>query len=603
MKHMKYIKYITFVILITLHTSCSDKEKFFLSSSKELLEFRLDKTNNSDLEEDIIAIIEDNKIKLTIKDNVDREKLIATFNHSGDKVLVNNIEQESGSTYNNFDEKIEYIIVAADQTTNTYTVEIEEISTSKEMLTFSFKKEYNPELKEDIVAKIENDIIKLSILQTINIESLIATFEHTGTRIIIKDQEQESNFSSNNFNDNIVYTIVAQDESIRTYSIEIDWIKVIKVNLPHIYVDIDNNEPMETVDKKRELNAVIRIDGKGEYDNYEGETTIRGRGNTTWSMPKKPYRLKLKEAASLMGLPPYKNWVLLNEYLDGSMLYNSIPFKAAQLLDIPYTNTIIPVELTINGEYRGVYAFTEHKEVGEGRIDIGEDGWLLEMDVYYDEDWKFKSENFQLPMMIQYPKGKNMNNEQLLVIEKDFNQLETLIYDESFPNNKYLEYFDDMSFINYIIVYELTRNPEINHPKSTYINKLKDGKYRMGIIWDFDWGYGYTGSSGGYYVLEHINKPLFSSDERSGARFFNKLISDPHMQSLFKERWNWFKNNKMDELKEYVTEYAHIVGKGLEKDHAVWGDRGASSDAEVNINKIMDWIEGRANYLDTLYGF
>lgn len=256
----------------------------------------------------------------------------------------------------------------------------------------------------------------------------------------------------------------------------------------NIYVEIEGHQ--EVVEKKEELSAYIQIDGKGKFDDYEGETIIRRRGNSSWAMVKKPYRLKLNSKASLMGLPEYKNWVLLNEYLDGTMLYNSIPFKVGHLLEIPYTNTMIPVELTINGEYWGVYAFTEHKEVGEGRIDIGGDGVLLELDSYYDEDWKFKSDNYSLPVMAQYPKSKNVTNGQFDVIRQDFNTFEQLVYDSSFPNNNYGDYFDDLSFVNYMIVYELTLNMEINHPKSTYMNKLAGGKYRMGIIWDFDWGYG-----------------------------------------------------------------------------------------------------------------
>ncbi|NLA16127.1 MAG: spore coat protein CotH [Bacteroidales bacterium] len=476
------------------------------------------------------------------------------------------------------------------------------VSSDKELLSFSIEKENNSWLKISVAAEIEGHTIKLALPEAKSNESLVATFTHNGAGVFVGGVEQESGVTANNFSKPLEYTVMAQDESTQSYTVQVSLVSVEKANLPHIYIAIENGEPMETRDKKRELNAVVRVEGKKKYASYEGACTIRGRGNSTWGMPKQPYRIKLKEAASLMGLPAYKDWVLLNEYLDGSMLYNSIPFKAGQLLGIPYTNTMVPVELTINGEYRGVYAFTEHKEVGEGRIDVGDGGLLLELDVYYDEDWKFWSAYSYLPVMIQYPKSKNMTEQLLQAIRGDFNNLDRLVQASSFPNNEYLDYFDDLSFVNYMIVYELTKNGEINHPKSTYINKPAGGKYRMGIIWDFDWGYGFE-EEYMHYILVRANEPLFWGPDKEGlgTRFFGRLMSDPHMQQLFKERWEWFKAEKMDLLKDYVIEYAQAVAPALADDHAIWGPRSASSNPQTNLQRILDWLDARAAYIDSAY--
>lgn len=118
------------------------------------------------------------------------------------------------------------------------------------------------------------------------------------------------------------------------------------------------------------------------------------------------------------------------------------------------------------------------------------DGLLLELDSYSDEVWKFRSEKYELPVMLQFPKEKDMTREKRDEIKNDFDKFEVLVFDPEFPDNDYLDYFDDLSFVNYMIVYHLTLNREINHPKSTYINKLAGGKYTMGIIWDFNHGFG-----------------------------------------------------------------------------------------------------------------
>jgi len=365
--------------------------------------------------------------------------------------------------------------------------------------------------------------------------------------------------------------------------------------IPHIQINVDDKAEINTKDYY--LSAEIIIDGKNKYNSYEGKTGIRGRGNYTWQLPKKPYKLKLESAEPLFGMASYKTWILLAEYLDGSMLYNAIPFETAKMLGIPYTNNVVPVELTVNGEYQGFYAFMEHKQVGPNRIDIGDDGLLLELDIYYDEDWQFTSDKFDLPVMIKYPKSKNMTNDKLNNIKTDFEVFEALIADPSFPNNNYLDYFDDLSFANYMIVYELTHNTEIVHPKSTYINKKAGGKYRMGIIWDFDWGFGFP-SNEQHYDLSSVNNPLMGSGNELGTVFFSKLMDDPHMKSIFKDRWNWFKANKFEELKKHVINYADIVRQAIEADHEVWGPRNSSGDIDIDLQNALTWLDARANYID-----
>ena len=121
----------------------------------------------------------------------------------------------------------------------------------------------------------------------------------------------------------------------------------------------------------------------------------------------------------------------------------------------------------------------------------------------------------------------------------------------------------------------------------------------MGIIWDFDWGYGYSGS-GNHYVISRSSNPLFSTGSNAGTRFFSRIMSDPHIKSLFKERWEWFKANKMDELEAYVKDYADIIADGLADDHARWGKRNGTSDPDANLNRLLEWLNARTAYIDNM---
>ncbi len=469
-------------------------------------------------------------------------------------------------------------------------------SSEKELFSFSFPDSLNPYLSKTITGEIEDSKIRLALPGLTNQKDLIASFDFKGKELLINGVPQKSGGTENDFSENLIYQLKAEDGSIKEYAIQIELIP----EIPHLYIQTENDEKITSKDNY--ITADLKIDGKEIHKDFEGRTGIRGRGNSSWALPKKPYKLKLDSKEGLFGLVPAKKWILLAEYLDGSMLYNAVPFKMGEMLGIPYTNHIIPVEVTLNGEYQGFYAFTEHKEVKEGRIDIGEEGWLLELDSYFDEPLKFKSDKYQLPVMLQYPKADDMSPEEGLAVlhevKKDFEKLENLIFDDSFPRNGYLDLFDHFAFVNYMLVYQLTKNSEISHPKSTYINKKKDGKYNMGIIWDFDWGFGYSNTQ--HYRLSTANSALLYGDA-PGTQFFNRIMEDPYIRAVFKVRWDWFRINHFEELKAYVKAYAEQVSQAYKKDHDIWGKRDSTGDLEKDLDRLLTWLDARAEYLDNLF--
>jgi hypothetical protein len=255
---------------------------------------------------------------------------------------------------------------------------------------------------------------------------------------------------------------------------------------------------------------------------------------------------------------------------------------------MPFTNTIVPVEVTINNEYYGLYMLTEQVEVKTNRVNVGDDGLLLNLDTNYDEEWQFKSNSFDLPVTIKYP--KDMDADKLTSIGSQFETLEALVAQADFPNNQYLDYIDDVSIAKYLIVYMLTGNEEINHPKSTYIHKTSDGKFKMGPIWDFDWGFAFEGS---FQHFSSFDRPLFwAPSSKSGTQFFSRLLSDPKIEVLIKEHWGVFKENHLDELMNYIDDYAAKTKGAKARDLTLWGN----NNTEVSALKL--WIENRVSYID-----
>lgn len=173
----------------------------------------------------------------------------------------------------------------------------------------------------------------------------------------------------------ITVTITAADGSVRweltTYCSE----------LPVVYVETNDGAAVNSNTVAKD--AVIRIQGNKEFNNqdtwYVGETTIKGRGNSTWSFAqqnnlKKPYKLKLSEKANLLGLGTgaNKHWVLLANAIDHTNMRNELAHTFAKKIGMETTVGDTGVVLILNGEYQGIYELSEHVRVGNARVNVFE---------------------------------------------------------------------------------------------------------------------------------------------------------------------------------------------------------------------------------------
>lgn len=360
-------------------------------------------------------------------------------------------------------------------------------------------------------------------------------------------------------------------------------------SLPQLDIATSGNAPINSTADY--VTATLSIDGLGVFDNYKGGAQIRGRGNSTWNLPKKPYKFKLDKKEKLLGLAAEKDWVLLANYLDGTHLLNAVSMKTGQLMGLPFTNHIEPVEVNLNGQYLGLYMLTEQIEVKNNRVNIGDDGILLQLEQYYDEAWKFRSSGFRLPVMVMHPELTSAT--ELEPIKAQFQQMETLIARSDFPNNNYADFIDAESVAHYFLVYMLTDNRELNHPKSTFMYKTKTGKWTMGPIWDFDWAFAYEKTQKHF---SNFDQPMLWSPASDGTRFFGQLMSAPAVKTAMKQKWADFKAQKLPELLAYVDTYAAKIEKARERDYQKW--KRGNADFKNDVATLKRWLQDRAGYVD-----
>lgn len=332
-------------------------------------------------------------------------------------------------------------------------------------------------------------------------------------------------------------------------------------------------------DKENPANNVSKADLKDK---------IRGRGNTTWIFPKKPYRIKFDKKTSLFGLAAAENWVLLAEYLDPTLIMNMTAFKLGNVLSLPYNHTYRHIKLYLNEEYKGIYGLTEHNEVGEGRVDIDEnEGWFVEMSLEYDEEPKFRTANYDLPVMIKSPKAVpiDIDNPAYDFVKKDINELLDSMASVKFPENGYRDLIDINTFIDFLLANEVVMNHELGHPKSVYLYKDKNGRISVGPLWDFDYAFSYDETT-------HFTTYKARSWKHS---FFERFFEDPVFAAKYKDRWNE-KYPEISAISEFIYNYGMELEESVAENFKMWNP---SNNYAQQITNMKEWWNNRCLWLNT----
>lgn len=106
---------------------------------------------------------------------------------------------------------------------------------------------------------------------------------------------------------------------------------------------------------------------------YAHTPRYKGRGNSTWDAPKKPFKVRsLDRLQTPFGFPASRDWALMADYYDQSYLRTAIAFELGRRATGRWTPRSHTVRLTWNGIYRGLYRYSETVDVQAGRVDIRE---------------------------------------------------------------------------------------------------------------------------------------------------------------------------------------------------------------------------------------
>ena len=247
-------------------------------------------------------------------------------------------------------------------------------------------------------------------------------------------------------------------------------------------------------------NGTLTLDSDNPDWNFDDvDVRLRGRGNSTWiaAPNKRPLRIRFETPQEMFGQEAHRDWILLANAFDGSLLRTHFTFYFASLLgdSTIYVPSSQFVHLYINGQYVGVYQLTDERDNGPGRGNVRIDGdpavseYWLEMDMRTDDFFSINGRYYDIRM----PSGNNLTQahinyayEFLLAVSeairaRDWNRITALI--------------DVQSFVDFYIVQEWSKELDIIDVSvsSVFMQILGQGENRrlvMGPFWDFDESFG-----------------------------------------------------------------------------------------------------------------
>ncbi len=470
-----------------------------------------------------------------------------------------------------------------------------------ELLSLSFKSIQNPSiLTEDLYANIlDENICECMIPHIVFDKKLIPTFKFTGEAVYVDNKEIISGETKLDFSKPVKLDILGEDGEMVSYTVNVRAF----TGLPVITINTVNGVAVNSKDKYRDatIKIVEDITTRASGDVFETSVRIKGRGNTTWYQPKKPYKLKFNEKVSLFGEAKDKEWVLLANYWDPSLVRNDVAMFMGKKSLLAYSSSSHYAEVILNGVYIGTYEVMEQQKIGENRVNVTDNGFLLEVDAKAESgDVTFRIGSIPQPINIKDP-DVPANSEAYNYIVNFMQTVENALYGANWldKENGWQKYMDMDSFVDWYLINEISRNNDAVFFTSCFMHHAPGGKLFMGPLWDYDLAFGnYAGQNSnaeGFYIKDNIG-------------WYIRLFSDPEFVKRVKERYEYFYSIK-DEILNRLNESAKYLELSAVENHNKWGvlytipQFGYSAfGAYYNeVSYLRQWLIDRMEWLKTAY--
>ena len=389
---------------------------------------------------------------------------------------------------------------------------------------------------------------------------------------------------------------------------------------------------MKVINNANGINKLT--DNTYEYNGYIG---IETRGNTSQLFfEKKSYNVETRTDlgtnlnVSLLGLPSENDWVLYGPYSDKSMIRNVLAYHLgnSQGRWSPRTKYC---EVFLNDEYRGIYVLTEKIKIDKNRVDIAklkpEDisgdeltgGYIMRIDRDSPGSWNspFMGRTGHVDVPISYldPPYDELSTEQRTYIRDYITDFEYALHDDDFrdPVKGYYPYADIISFVDYFIITEISRDLD-GYRCSVYFHKDKDskgGKLVMSPFWDYNLGFGNGDFMEADNPIGWTEDGIGNGDWYEPPFWWDRLRQDPYFNTVLKNRWTELRSKEFsnERIFEFIDSCADYLDDAQKRNFQkfnilnkyVWPNPYIGGNYFNEVYHLESWIASRLDWLDAQF--
>ena len=357
----------------------------------------------------------------------------------------------------------------------------------------------------------------------------------------------------------------------------------------------------------------LDLDGK-EYTNVR----VKGRGNSSWKMPRRSYQIKLHNRDSVLGMPPAKKWLLIANYADASMMRNKLMYDlAGQMMDFAPQAKF--ADVWIDDEYKGTYLVCQRLATGKTSMNLkSEEGILAEVDTFYwyDTEYRFSSEYSPAVFTLKDACADDLGKEDSIA-EKSFadfenyvRRFEDLLYAEDKDWDQISSMMDVDSFVAFYLLEEFSENPDSCRTSLYMYQDGPDDVLHMGPVWDFDKALGYAqkGKYGGDPERDYVSNIQEYMGTENDCTWYTELMKIPEFQDAVQEYYQTTARDVFLSSGQLIEDYRHRIAKSAEYTESIWPvaeiaencghDPVQFSTWDESVDYLDSWIQKRIQYFD-----
>ncbi len=328
--------------------------------------------------------------------------------------------------------------------------------------------------------------------------------------------------------------------------------------------------------------------------------TIRLRGSSSLSFPKRSYAIGLEKPAALFGLPTRQNWILNAAFVDRSLMRHKLSYDLFRSLAEPgrprYAASSRFVEVNLNGTYEGVYLLMEQV-----------DHQLAGLPAYVKEDQAYTAIYKAVNHDADFARAGHSGFEQMapdprvLAYWQPLDQLAQFIhastttqfFDAKQGIASHLDLDNAMDFHLLVLVTGnsdgITKNFYLARPKPT-----TDTVSRFFFIpWDFD------GSFGQNWNATRSPVELWLSNH-----LFDRLLESPDYRRRFASRWERLRDRQFSirSIHEMIDANAKVIAEASGRNASRWATASGrypnQMTFEQDVAHMKSWIASHVEWLN-----